>query len=284
MQTLVVIMKYLVIGFICYNAYTLVSIIFANRNKAVILAKDVVNNALGKSKSSWFNEDKILADLSKYGVMYMTKDYNIEASTWILVKVLCGSLCGLVGFSLTTSIIGKILCAIGLLIAGFFLPDGFIRLSNKSDNDAMANDILTIYTILKIHARAGVYVTDSLIECQRTVTNGRLKQALNEMNNNILSSRITMDEAIMQFNARFRNDAIDNLAIILLQSSKSGQSINLLDDLSAQIVNGNKARSEMKKAKLKRKLSIQQTLFFSIVVGIVLYLVIIEMTTSVSAI
>lgn len=284
MQTLVVIMKYLVIGFICYNAYTLVSIIFANRNKAVILAKDVVNNALGKSKSSWFNEDKILADLSKYGVMYMTKDYNIEASTWILVKVLCGSLCGLVGFSLTTSIIGKILCAIGLLIAGFFLPDGFIRLSNKSDNDAMANDILTIYTILKIHARAGVYVTDSLIECQRTVTNGRLKQALNEMNNNILSSRITMDEAIMQFNARFRNDAIDNLAIILLQSSKSGQSINLLDDLSAQIVNGNKARSEMKKAKLKRKLSIQQTLFFSIVVGMVLYLVIIEMTTSVSAI
>ena len=284
MQTLVVIMKYLVIGFICYNAYTLVSIIFANRNKAVILAKDVVNNALGKSKSSWFNEDKILADLSKYGVMYMTKDYNIEASTWILVKVLCGSLCGLVGFSLTTSIIGKILCAIGLLIAGFFLPDGFIRLSNKSDNDAMANDILSIYTILKIHARAGVYVTDSLIECQRTVTNGRLKQALNEMNNNILSSRITMDEAIMQFNARFRNDAIDNLAIILLQSSKSGQSINLLDDLSAQIVNGNKARSEMKKAKLKRKLSIQQTLFFSIVVGMVLYLVIIEMTTSVSAI
>lgn len=284
MQTLVVIMKYLVIGFICYNAYTLVSIIFANRNKAVILAKDVVNNALGKSKSSWFNEDKILADLSKYGVMYMTKDYNIEASTWILVKVLCGSLCGLVGFSLTTSIIGKILCAIGLLIAGFFLPDGFIRLSNKSDNDAMANDILTIYTILKIHARAGVYVTDSLIECQRTVTNGRLKQALNEMNNNILSSRITMDEAIMQFNARFRNDAIDNLAIILLQSSKSGQSINLLDDLSAQIVNGNKARSEMKRAKLKRKLSIQQTLFFSIVVGMVLYLVIIEMTTSVSAI
>ena len=284
MQTLVVIMKYLVIGFICYNAYTLVSIIFANRNKAVILAKDVVNNALGKSKSSWFNEDKILADLSKYGVMYMTKDYNIEASTWILVKVLCGSLCGLVGFSLTTSIIGKILCAIGLLIAGFFLPDGFIRLSNKSDNDAMANDILTIYTILKIHARAGVYVTDSLIECQRTVTNGRLKQALNEMNNNILSSRITMDEAIMQFNARFRNDAIDNLAIILLQSSKSGQSINLLDDLSAQIVNGNKARSEMKKAKLKRKLSIQQTIFFSIVVGMVLYLVIIEMTTSVSAI
>lgn len=284
MQTLVIIMKYLIIGFICYSAYTLVSIIFANRNKAVVLAKDVVNNALGKSKSSWFNEDKILADLSKYGVMYMTKDYNIEASTWILVKVLCGLLCGLVGFSLTTSIIGKILCAIGLLIAGFFLPDGFIRLSNKSDNDAMANDILTIYTILKIHARAGVYVTDSLIECQRTVTNGRLKQALNEMNNNILSSRITMDEAIMQFNARFRNDSIDNLAIILLQSSKSGQSINLLDDLSAQIVNGNKARSEMKKAKLKRKLSIQQTIFFSIVVGMVLYLVIIEMTTSVSAI
>lgn len=284
MQTLVMIMKYLIIGFICYSAYTLVSILFANKNKAVVLAKDVVNNALGKSKSSWFNEDKILADLSKYGVMYMTKDYNIEASTWILVKVLCGALCGLVGFSLASSIIGKILCAVGLLIAGFFLPDGFIRLSNKSDNDAMANDILTIYTILKIHARAGVYVTDSLIECQRTVTNGRLKQALNEMNNNILSSRITMDEAVMQFNARFRNDAIDNLAIILLQSAKSGQSINLLDDLSAQIVNGNKARSEMKKAKLKRKLSIQQTLFFSIVVGMVLYLVIIEMTTSVSSI
>ena len=284
MQILVTIVKYIIIAFVCYNVYVLVSTLWGSKDKAVVLAKDVVNNALGKSKSSWFNEDKILADLSKYGVMYMTKDYNIEASTWILIKILCALGCGILGFAFSLPIGTKTLLAIGLFALGFFLPDLFIRVSNKEDNEAMANDILSIYTILKIHARAGVYVTDSLIECQRSVINGRLKQALNEMNNNILSSKITMEEAIMQFNARFCNDSIDNLAVILLQATKSGQSISLLDDLSAQIVSGNKVRSEMKKAKLKRKLSLQQVLFFSVIVGMTIYLVIVEMTASVSAI
>lgn len=284
MQVLVTIVKYVIIAFVCYSAYSLVSIAFSSKDKAVVMAKSVVDNALGKSKSSIFNEDKILADLSKYGVMYMTKDYNLEASTWILIKIMCSCLCGIVGFSFSVTILEKLLCVAALLAAGFFLPDGLIRLSNYEDNNAMTNDILSIYTILKIHARAGVYVTDSLIEAQRTITNGRLKQALNEMNNNILSSRVSMDEAIQQFNARFRNDTIDNLAIILLQATKSGQSISLLDDLSAQIANSNKIRLDMKKASLKRKLAIQQVMFFSTIVGMVIYLIIIEMTSSVSAI
>lgn len=280
MLTLIRITKIVIIAFICFNAYVLVQSIFANKNKAVVLTKNVIQNALDSSNSSWFNEDKILGDLSKYGVMYILKDYNLEASTWIMIKGLVALVSGFIGLLIGVSLTSKVFLVISMMVIGFFIPDIFIRLSNEEDNKSMNIDILTIFTILKIHARAGVYITDSLIECQRSVTNKRLKQALNEMNNNILSSRVTIEEAVSQFNARFRNDQIDNLSIILIQATESGQSINLLDDLSVQIRNGNKIRTEAKKAALKRRLSFQQVLFFAMVTGMILYLVIAEMYLS----
>lgn len=280
MQLCITIAKFVLILFVCYCVHTLISIFYSRRDKAAIYMKNVVDAALDNYNTGIFNRDKILGDLSKYGVMYMLKDYNMEASSWIIVKFIFAILFGVLGIAFKFPLMQTILAVIALAILGFFAPDIFIRISNSGDNSDMSNDILTIYTILKIHARAGVYITDSLIECQRSVANGRLKQALNEMNNNILSSKITMEEAIRQFNARFRNDQIDNLSIILLQATESGQSVSLLDDLSAQITVGNEIRTKAKKDKLKRELSIQQVAFFTLLTGMMLYLIVMEMFQS----
>lgn len=279
-KILIAILEWIIIAFIVGSVYVLTSTIIENKNKIKALSKKSIDIALDRWHSSRFSEEAVLADLSKYGVFYMTHDYNLEASTWILLKVMVAAGMGVISIFIPVGAAARTLLIAGAVILGYFLPDIVIRAANESDNQAMSKDILQIYTTLKIHGRAGVYITDSLIEAQRSVSNKRLKQALNEMNNNIFSSRTSIDEAVKQFNARFCNEAIDNLSVIILQSINSGQSVNLLEDLSAQIISGQEALLERKKGILARKLAVQQVLFFGLVVGMILYLVIVEMQMS----
>lgn len=172
-QLIITIIKWILIVFIMIEAYTAVSVIFDKKNKISVMAKGTINLALGKSNSIYLNADKITADMSKYGVMYMFRDYNMDPSAFVSAKLACAGGFGLLGFiAAPNEWIPKIIGITIGLILGFIAPDIFIRISNRQDNDKMMTDIQTIYTTLKIHARAGVYVTDSLIECQRNIENG----------------------------------------------------------------------------------------------------------------
>lgn len=277
-QLIVTIIQWILIAFIMVEAYTTVSVIFDKKNKITVMARGSINLALGKSNSVYFNPDKITADMSKYGVMYMFRDYNMDPSAFISAKLACSGFCALVAFMATPNqMITKLIAiAIGLMI-GFFIPDIFIRMNNQIDNEKMMPDIQTIYTTLKIHARAGVYVTDSLIECQRDIENGRLKQALNEMNNNILARRVTIDEAVEQFNARFCNEQIDNLAVVIKQALHTGRSSDMLADISKQIDANNYIHSLKTKDKLKRQSAFLQVTYFMMITIILLYLVVMEL-------
>jgi len=212
--------------------------------------------------------------------MYALKDYNLEPSSFVTIKLLCALGTGVICAMLSSSFLLTIALLLIGCVVGFFLPDLLIRINNAGDNEAMQEDILSIYNILKIHARAGVYITDSLIECQRSVAHPRLKQALNEMTNNILASRVTSEEAIDQFNARFANEDIDNLAIIIKQAFRTGRSADLLTDISKQIEINNKIRSEKSKDKQKRQTSIIQVIFFGIITVIIVYLIAMELAVS----
>jgi hypothetical protein len=260
------------------EAYTAVSVIFDKKNKISVMAKGTINLALGKSNSIYLNADKITADMSKYGVMYMFRDYNMDPSAFVSAKLACAGGFGLLGFmAAPNEWIPKIIGITIGLILGFIAPDIFIRISNRQDNDKMMTDIQTIYTTLKIHARAGVYVTDSLIECQRNIENGRLKQALNEMNNNILASRVTIDEAVDQFNARFCNEQIDNLSVVIKQALHTGRSADMLEDISKQIDTNNFVHRMKVKDRIKRESAFIQVTFFTLITVILLYLVVMEL-------
>jgi len=267
----------LILVFLAVQVYTLVSILMSKSDQITVMAKKSVDIAMGRSKSSYFNYDKITADLSKYGIMYMFHDYNLEPSTFIIAKLIAAIGTGLLVFIIAPS---QIFIALIGVVAGFFIPDGLMRLSNASDNDSIRDDVLLIYRTLKIHARAGVYITDSLIECQRSILNPRLKQALNEMNNNILSSRVTVEEAVDQFNSRFCNEQIDDLSIIIKQAIRTGRSADLLTDISKQIETSNNIQTQKKKDTLKRKTAITQVMFFGIISALMIYLVAMEMAVS----
>lgn len=143
---------------------------------------------------------------------------------------------------------------------------------DKKDNEAMQDDIVSIYTILKLNAKAGVFISDSLVECQRSVTNGRLKAGLTELNNNILSRKLTLEDSVELFNARFNNEQIDNLTVILRQSLRTGQIANMLDDVSKQIEDINKLRTEQEKIKMQRQTKMMNIAFFVGISALIIYI------------
>lgn len=284
-ELIITILKWILIAFIMIEAYTAVSVLYDRRNSFSVMTRKSIEIALGKTKSSYFNAKRIEGDLSKYGVMYMLHDYKLDPTGFVAIKICFAGLIALVSFSIVpNTVVAKILAiAVGILI-GFFAPDLFIRLNNNMDNEKMSDDIQSIYTTLKIHARAGVYITDSLIECQRNVENGRLKEALNEMNNSILSSRATIDDAVDQFSLRFCNEQINNLSVVIKQALKTGRSSDMLEDISKQIEINNRIHNMKVRDKIKRQSAGIQVAYFSMITVLLLYLVMTELVFSLSGI
>lgn len=275
------IMKIICLIFILVQVYILTSVIMSKQDDIAIMAKNTIDIAIGNSNAAYFNYAKITADLSKYGVMYKFHDYHLDPAYFIIAKILVAISCGLVSFLLLPE---QIIIMLIVTVAGFFIPDILMRVLNESDNDEMQDDILTIYRMLKTHVDSGVYITDSLIECYRSISHPRLKQALNEMNNNILSKRVTVEEAVNQFNARFHNEQINDLAIIIKQAIYTGRSANLLEDIAKKININNKIRLQKHKEKLKRKIAFIQVLFYGAISLIFIYLILMEMVIGVSSI
>lgn len=262
------------------NVYSLVTIVFNKRNKFVQMSQNAIDIALGKSKSIYFSKENLTAMMSKYGLMHMMKDYRLEPSIFILMKTGCGIVGAFVGIFLANQFAMGLLLAVILFAVSFFIPDIVLWSSNTNDNIRMQDDIVAVFATLKIHARAGVYISDTLVECQRVVSNPRLKEAFIELNNNILSRRVTVDDAVDIFNSRFENEQIDNLSVIIKQSLNTGRSTDMIADISKQIEDTNRARSMSQRDKLKRKIAVIQTTFFSLITVLVLYLVVMQMFVS----
>lgn len=273
---IITIIKYIILAFALFQAYLLGKSLFEKRNNIATLAKSTVETAIGQSNSLYFSEDNFRAMMSKYGLMYMLHDYNLEASTFVLLKSIFGLGCGFVAGSIVPNYILKIFIFIVFTITGFFIPDWFLKQSNKVDNIKMLDDIVTVYTSLKIYTKSNVHITTSLIECQRLVSNGRLKEAFAELNNNILSGKITTEDAVDLFNSRFCNDNIDNLCVIIKQSLRTGHASEILADITKQIDDTNKIRAIEKKKQMERKMTMLQIMFFSCIAGITFYIVIME--------
>lgn len=285
MQSVIIwLMRWVVMIFLVVQVYQLVSVLMGRNNKFTQLAKNVVDSAIGRTKTYYFSRENLTAMMSRYGLMHMIGDYNMEPSSFLILKGGCGIILMILGISLMDGALLKIAVGTVLLILGFFIPDIFIKISNQSDNTAMQDDIITIYNILRLHAKAGVFITDSLIECQREVGNKRLKEALMELNNNVISGKLTTEEAVDLFNARFSFDQIDNLSVIIKQSLRTGRAVEILSDISKQIEDTNRNRAQDEKDKTKRKTAGIQAFFFIMITVLAIYLVGMQMAVSLSSI
>lgn len=155
------------------------------------------------------------------------------------------------------------------VITGYMLPKVLFNLSNNSDNDSMLNDIECIYDIMRIQARAGVYIQDSLMDCYMSAKNARLKSALLELCNSISASS-TLEEELEKFRLKFNNRHIDVLCIILGQAQTTGKSVQILSDMSDQIRQVRHMASLKEKGRLERKIEVLELLIFVgiLVIGI----------------
>ncbi len=207
-------------------------------------------------------KDKIVVFLRKYGAEYMFP--GITPYRFLFAMLLSGIICGAIGY-----MINMYICIMAM-VSGAFAPILIIVISNNSDNEAMMSDIESIYDILRIQARAGIFVQDSLMDCYMMTANKRLKSALMELCNKI-STKCTMEEAVSEFNNKFSNRHIDVLCIVLNQSQTSGKTVQILSDMSEQIRQVRHAHSLKEKARLERRIEVVELLIFIGVIAIGIY-------------
>ncbi|MBL4932276.1 type II secretion system F family protein [Clostridium paridis] len=175
-----------------------------------------------------------------------------------------------------------ILWSIALGIIAYFLPDVLIRIGNSVDNEEILPDLKRVYDTLRIQTKAGVFLTMSLTECYLSVKTPRLKKALLELNSYILT-KSDIDEAVEDFNSKFKSPYIDTFCIVIKQSVSSGKTVEILEDLSEQISDIQDAINLKLAERVKAKLQFQQLLIYIGVIAIVVYSMFIEILSSLSA-
>lgn len=168
--------------------------------------------------------------------------------------------------------------AYGLLAAAalYALPWILVTAMNRRDNLRMLPDLKHMYHSLEIQTRAGVFVTDALAELYGSVREKRLKQALLDLAGDLVM-RADLTEALATFQGKFDNRYVDSLCMILLQATESGQSVDLLGDLSEQIKDMEAAVLNQKKEALDRSVTFYQLGILVAVMGVILYACVTQM-------
>ena len=244
-----------------------------NLSKAGESGADFVGRILKKSKLNYLNFHSIQKFLKARGAVYMFGEMATPV-TFLLVKLLAFLLLFMVGISFDSIPVGLIL---GVL--GFFMPDILLNVSNSMDNDTMLSDIKCIYDTLRIQTKAGVFLSASLCECYLAVKNRRLKSALLELTNDI-STRREIDDALERFNEKFDFGQIDIFCIVIRQSMESGRSVKVLEDLSLQMNDLQRAINMKEKEALDRKVQVIELMLFIGLLAVTVYSLGVEVISS----
>ena len=244
-----------------------------NLSKAGESGADFVGRILKKSKLNYFNFHSIQKFLKTRGAVYMFGEMATPV-IFLLVKLLAFLLLFMVGISFDSIPVGLILGVIG-----FFMPDILLNVSNSMDNDTMLSDIKCVYDTLRIQSKAGVFLSASLCECYLAVKNRRLKSALLELTNDI-STRREIDDALERFNEKFDFGQIDIFCIVIRQSMESGRSIKVLEDLSMQMNDLQRAINMKEKEALDRKVQVIELMLFIGLLAVTVYSLGVEVISS----
>lgn len=231
------------------------------------MRKTIFFSGFLKEKSTAF-EERTDVKLRKTGMKFLFGDAFRARHFW-LIKILSAAV-----FVLIAAGIGWIFL-LPAAVLGYELPDIFAEASNEADNREMLEDIRTIYDTVRIQARAGVFVTVSVMDCYLIVAHPRLKAALLEFNNRILAKN-SLAEAVDGLEARFDNRYIDSFCIVLRQAMVSGRSVQILTDLSNQMNDVEHALRLRQREKLDRQVQLLELLLFTGLLAVCVYAIAVE--------
>lgn len=224
--------------------------------------------------SKWFKYDEKAEYLRKLGANYMFgREFNVNQ--YFIVKFVAAFLFGVLALSFN-----PLTVPIGIVV-GYYLLDFLLKQSNKSDNDAMMNDIKKIYDTLRIQTKAGVFLTAALSECYLVVREQRLKDGLQELTGYI-NAKGDIDEGLEAFMSRFSSPMIDNFCVVIKQSTESGKTVEVLSDLADQISDLDESINIKLESKVQFKQNLIQFGVFGTAVAIIAYGLIVTMLEKVS--
>lgn len=239
-----------------------------------VRSKDFAENILRRSKLKYLDPDSIQKYLESTGAPYMFKGFANPAA-FIMLKILSAILL----YFLIMQISKNFLIVFLMAAAGFFLPEILLNVSDYFDNETILPDMKKIYDTLRIQTKAGVFLDDALSECYLAAKNRRLKSALLELTTEI-SIKKNIEEALENFNGKFRNEHIKTFCMVINQAQDSGKSSQLLKDLSDQMKDLQHSINLKNKEALDRKVQIVELLIFVGLLAVTVYSLGLEITTS----
>lgn len=237
-------------------------------------SKDFAENILRRSKLKYLDPDSIQKYLESTGAAYMFKGFANPAF-FIMLKILSAILL----YFLIIQISKNFLIVFFMAATGFFLPEILLNVSDYFDNETILPDMKKIYDTLRIQTKAGVFLDDALSECYLAAKNRRLKSALLELTTEI-SIKKNIEEALENFNGKFRNEHIKTFCMVINQAQDSGKSSQLLKDLSDQMKDLQHSINLKNKEALDRKVQIVELLIFVGLLAVTVYSLGLEITTS----
>jgi Flp pilus assembly protein TadB len=236
---------------------------------AAIRIYDRINSQLRERKKGWFDYQKTLDFLRRYGAAY-------HYGTWIdPIKYLTMRV-GLAAAGILGGLPINMIAAFLFAVVGFQLPHYYLFFANKKDNEDQLQDVKLVYQALAIQIKAGVYVTDALTECYSSVKSKRLRVALMELSSEIIINA-DIKIALGNFHSKFASQHIDALCVILLQAQESGKAVDLLTDISDQIKDMEAGVLLKQKGKLDRQVTVYLLGTMAAVLAVVLYASVSEM-------
>ena len=237
--------------------------------KVAILAYEMLCMKAKKEKRPWWDYDKWDTFLTANGARFHYGSW-INPVSYIALCVVAG----FCGFMIGTWS-GFWLGCVGAFV-GTFLPGILLEYLNKRDNEQMLTELDMLYSALSIQIRAGVYVSDALMECYSSVSHPRLQAGLQDLCSDLVVNA-ELGRALEGLQRKFNNKYIDTLCITIMQACESGQAVELLGDIAEQIKDMEVLIQQKKKDQLDRSTTFYQLGVFVISMGLTLYLCISNM-------
>lgn len=211
----------------------IILLISFSRKQDAVKVFDRINDRLMEHKDAFFRYDKIAGFLQEHGAKYHFP-FLAEPLRYLFSCVVFGAV-GLVLGNLINMPAG-----LGAMVIGTALPYFLITGANKQDKELILEDIKILYNVLYNQLRAGIFVSDALMECssgqsdKQMIKNKRLLTELQQLSRDIfLKSNVS--EALARFERQFSDIYITSLCVVINQAMESGMAAEALKDITEQL-------------------------------------------------
>lgn len=229
---------------------------------------------MNATKIKAFNYNEIENYINRVGLVYMTNGKMTPVS-YMLLKIFLALFFMFIGLQ------ANVILGLGFLLIGYVGLDLILNLSDKTDNDAMLEDIKNVYDTLRIQTKAGVYITSVITDCYLVAQNKRLKTAFLNLTSDIIAKN-DLETSLEEFRSKFNNEYINTLVIIINQSLQTGQAAKMFDDIREQIKDIEAAMMISEKTRIQQWIIFVQILLYGAIILTSVYVAIINLGNGLS--